>query len=209
MVTIQIKTKTLDSLKKAAKEIASQALKAAIRRSLEQTQKSVTSFARAQLNKQKEIKVPVKLFHKRVFRQLKAKDNTPIKDMKASIGFSTFQEAVSNFLLRTEKILGKKGKRKYTKVTAKILGKDVSTERTFLRLSKKGNAIKNTKIALGRESSARDSYKREMSNVSMTDVIKNNMGIADLISAKAKQTYLNRLKHNINYYLDKELKKVK
>jgi hypothetical protein len=206
---LQINQKAFKNLMKATEEIRKKAIKEALIYSLLQAQKAVISYSRRELKKSGNLNLQMDNFKKRVRKGITdISDSSPVPQLKATISFSAFDEALSSFPYKKVRIVGKNG-RKYVGISPIILGNQLKPGKTFLRAALKGKAVAGTLLSLARTTDKRDSYTKQKVDVSVSDILLKNKSLFDGIVSKAHGTYEKRIGSNLNYYINRAMGKIK
>ncbi len=206
---LQINQSAFKNLMKATEEIRKKAIKEALIYSLIQAQKAVISYSRRELKKSGNLNLQLDKYKKRIRKGKTEVDaSMPVPQLKATIFFSAFDEALSSFPFKKMRILGKNG-RKYVGISAKILGNQLKPNKTFLRAAQMGKAVAGTLLSLARTTEKRDSYTKQKVDVSVSDILLKNKSLFDGIVSKAHGTYEKRINSNLNYYINKVVGKIK
>ncbi len=206
---LQINQAAFKNLMKATEELRKKAIKEALIFSLIQAQKAVISYSRRELKKSGNLNLQLENFKKRVRKGKTEVDaSMPVPQLKATISFSAFDEALSSFPFKKVRVVGKNG-RKYLGISPIILGNQLKPGKTFLRAALKGKAVVGTLLSLARTTDKRDSYTKQKVDVSVSDILLKNKSLFDGIISKAHGTYEKRISTNLNYYINKALGKIK
>ena len=206
---LKINQKALINLMKFNEELKEKILRVSLAKTLFETRKSVCHLSRKIIVDSKLLNIRKKEFRKRV--KYGKGDNmsviSNISNMRSSIYFETYREALSSFKYRKIRVTGKNG-RKYWGVTPLVFGHWEAPGKTFLRKSVKGHAAPNSFLSLARKTSKRDSYEKEKLNISISDILRRNTSLIKILELKAHEVYKKRMEYNLGSAINKELKKV-